>query len=129
MDITEEYMDIFQNIESAVISIYREEPETTNYDVDKVYNSLMLQYKRGGVADEEPPANFSPIQANLYRRVRRMCEMRLGREEEQPFAEIIEPVEVDIMVACLRRLRKSVRHWTEMGGRQGYLEFVDEYIP
>jgi hypothetical protein len=33
------------------------------------------------------------------------------------------------MVACLRRLRKSVDFWTQHGGRQGYMEHVQKYIP
>ena len=63
-----------------------------------------------------------------------MCEWRLGREEfrlggwmrsdgPQP-----EPVTLDVIVACLKRIRKSVQRWNKEGGRQGYLTFVGRFV-
>lgn len=32
------------------------------------------------------------------------------------------------IVACLKRLRKSVQFWTKSGGRQGYLNYIVEFL-
>jgi hypothetical protein len=32
------------------------------------------------------------------------------------------------MVACLRKLRKSVDFWTQRGGRQGYMQYIEQYV-
>jgi hypothetical protein len=64
---------------------------------------------------------------------RPVCEWRLGRgplnagdpwSEEDKRASILVPE----LVACLKRLRKSVRFWYERGGRQGYLNYVRELL-
>ena len=32
------------------------------------------------------------------------------------------------IIACLKRIRKSINRWHRRGGHQGYLTFVDQYI-
>jgi hypothetical protein len=50
-------------------------------------------------------------------------------DEEGEVAEISpEPITLDELVACLKRVRKSINLWTRKGGRQGYLTFVSKFI-
>ena len=55
-----------------------------------------------------------------------------GRSSQSPRAanpyELLSQLTVDEILACLKRLRTSVKRWTKDGGRQGYLTFVDEFI-
>jgi hypothetical protein len=39
-----------------------------------------------------------------------------------------KPITADEIVACLKRIRKSVQRWTKEGGRRGYLTFVEGYV-
>jgi hypothetical protein len=39
------------------------------------------------------------------------------------------PITLDEMIACLKRVRRSVKRWTKEGGRRGYLDFVDGFFP
>lgn len=61
-----------------------------------------------------------------------MCELRLGRGDhfEAADGEVIKLPEITLLeiIACLKRIRKSVERWTKRGGRQGYLNFVNEFI-
>mgnify|MGYP001600389697 CR=1 FL=1 len=36
----DEYMDVLQNIEMAIVSVYRKHRDLVDYDVDKVLNLL-----------------------------------------------------------------------------------------
>ena len=38
-----------------------------------------------------------------------------------------EPITLDEIIACLKRVRKSINRWHRRGGHQGYLTFVDQY--
>jgi hypothetical protein len=40
----------------------------------------------------------------------------------------LPPLTPEEMVACLRKLRKSVDHWTQQGGRQGYMQFIEKFV-
>lgn len=63
-----------------------------------------------------------------------MCEWRLGwhtLEAEQDGRAVgvtPEPLTLDEIMACLKRLRKSVDLWNKQGGRQGYLSFIDSQL-
>jgi len=69
----------------------------------------------------------------VYEAVQMMCEWRLGKEDifqtetgepgPQP-----EPVSIEVIIACLKRIRKSVERWNREGGRQGYLTFIERFI-
>ena len=37
-------------------------------------------------------------------------------------------IPVSGLVECLRKIQKSVPRWSQRGGRQGYLQFVSQYI-
>jgi len=85
-------------------------------------------------AEEErrspPVRRFGNRAQRVFSSVQEMCEWRLGRiagpgeaEPEKsgvPIADIVE---------CLRKVQKSVPRWSQRGGRQGYLNFVDQYLP
>jgi len=65
--------------------------------------------------------------------VRQLCEWRLGRtklsddldEVEKDLPKPLTPAE---LLRCLKRLLKSVKHWSKEGGRRGYLTFISQYV-
>lgn len=62
-----------------------------------------------------------------------MCEWRLGREslmpeEGAPLDGEPASVSLEVILACLKRIRKSVQRWNKEGGRQGYLTFIGRFI-
>ena len=132
--VEEEYLDVLQNIEFAIVSVYREKHDLLDYDVDKVLNLLWTEY-RNEKQDRTAPAPQLGVNAQLvYARVKSMCEWRLGRQnleekkDGQPVEMGIKPLTLDEIMACLKRIRKSIELWTKRGGRQGYLYFIDNNI-
>ena len=135
MDFEEEYQDVLQNIEFAILSVYRERPEMVDYEVEKALNGLIELY----TAEERnreprPQRNIQDASLLVYERTKSMCEWRLGRPdgleaEDGQGIPMPEPITLSEMIACLKRIRKSVERWTKRGGRQGYLNFVGEFLP
>jgi hypothetical protein len=54
-------------------------------------------------------------------------EWRTGRSSGSELGEVT-PIPLEDMVACLRKLRKSVDFWTKRGGRQGYMQYIEQYV-
>jgi hypothetical protein len=75
-----------------------------------------------------PERQLADLCGDVYRAVRAICEWRLGREAEGMPAVADGAKTVEEIVACLKRIQKSVRRWTKEGGRQGYLRFVGQYL-
>jgi hypothetical protein len=127
----DEYLDVLQNIEMAIVSVYRENRDLMDYDVDKVLNLLWTEYKNEKISRANPVSNLNANAQLVYERVREMCEWRLGRQKEEIrgwFKAQPRPISLDEMMDCLKRIRKSVDLWHKEGGRQGYLYFIDNNI-
>jgi hypothetical protein len=133
MDVEEEHLDILQNIEFAIMSVYRDNPLLVDFDVEAAINALISLYHAQAQNHEARRTNLNERATLVFERVGAMCDWRLGREgfvtadgsEDVPPPE---PVTVDVILACLKRIRKSVQRWNKEGGRQGYLTFVGRFV-
>ena len=132
MDVEEEYLDILQNIEFAIMSVYRDNPLLVDFDVEAAINALISLYHAQSQNHEARPDRLNERATLVYERVEAMCEWRLGREvlSRRMIGRVPppEPVTLDVIVACLKRIRKSVQRWNKEGGRQGYLTFVGRFV-
>lgn len=134
MNPEEQYLDVLQNIEAVVVATWVAHPEMTDYSVLRVYEAAIARYKtmaRGGIPK---PETMTGLDAELYAAVQGCCEWRLGGEAAAPRSDAGDqpeppPIPVEDLVACLRRLRKSVERWNRTGGSRGYLEFVSQFSP
>ena len=132
MRVEEEYFDVLQNIETAIIAFYEEEPGLLDLEVLDALEVLIRGYtleERGRTAGD---TRLSERPQRVFDVTRRMCEWRLGRSPlnpGEPKPEEAKPASISVleMIMCLKRLRKSVRRWNEQGGRQGYLNYVREF--
>ena len=130
MRVEEEYQDVLQNIEMAISAFYREHPELIDFHVDAALEALVRTYQRektGGAAVLPRPG----LPQEVYQAVKTVCDWRLGREnvvdeEGQPMG--VEPLTVDEIQLCLKRLRKSIDTWTKRGGSQGYLNYIRQFL-
>jgi hypothetical protein len=130
----EQYEDVLQNIEFAIVDTYRERPEEiSDWSVESALDALIRAYGAEHSGRTARPARLSDAEQAIYDRVKSMCEWRLGREQPQvegasPILQELEPKTLDEIVACLKRVRTSVKRWHKSGGRRGYLDFVSMYI-
>ena len=61
-----------------VVSIYREHPEMTDYDVDKAYAALIQTY-RGETANKPAVKLNGELAIQVYDQIAGICNWRLGR--------------------------------------------------
>ncbi len=121
------YLDVLQNIEFAVAQVWRAHPEMTDYVALRAYEAAFQNYRaefRGGTPK---PHGLSGLDAQTFAAIQQACEFRLGRGAKTK--EEIPPVPLEAIVDCLRKLGKSVEFNTKMGGRKGYLTFIDKFLP
>jgi len=133
MDFEEQYQDVLQNIEFAIVQVYHQHSELTDHDVETVLSDLIRGYQAEQRQREVTPPSLNDLRQELYDGVKMMCDWRLGRTEmdsqgAQGDVPRLTLLQVDEIVACLKRIRKSVQKWSKRGGRQGYLKFVEQYI-
>ena len=133
MRVEDKYTDVLQNIEFGIVMTYQDHPELSDYGVMRMLEALIDSYTAEKIGRSPRHFPLSDVERLLLENVRRMCEWRLGRaslsDDASKDKEITpEPKSVDEIVLCLKRILKSVNKWNKRGGRQGYLNFVIQYV-
>jgi hypothetical protein len=128
----DKYLDVLQNIEMAIVGVYRNNRQLLDYDVDRILELLWTEYRNEVSGKKIAMPALNENAQMIYDRVRQVCEWRLGRSNDIKTKGWLqakpEPISVDEIMDCLKRIRKSVKLWNREGGRQGYLYFIDNNI-
>lgn len=129
----DKYIAELHNIEFAITAVYRDYPELTDWDVLRAVESLINDYKAELAGREPRPVALKEAAEFVRDGMRGICEMHLGREHPmdengQPVDLGVQAITIEEIVACLKRIRRSVETWSKRNGRQGYLDFVKDYV-
>ncbi len=139
MTFEETHGDVLQNIEFAITTVYKQHPDLTDVNVDNALDGLVRVYSAEERGRPAPKLKLNELEQEVYERVKTMCEWRLGREALQTAEEDGESTDdlavptgaktVEEIIACLKRIRKSIKLWTKEYGRRGYLNYVTPFFP
>ena len=120
-----------QNIEYTITSVHRDEPSLLDLDVIEALDALIRGY---GLDEQGRPWPRIPLSARaeaVHDACKRVCEWRLGRAAmTSPAGDggSVAPIPPGALVQCLKRVRKSARFWNAENGRQGYLEYIGQFL-
>lgn len=129
MNIVNDFLDILQNIETAITAAFKEHPEIGDKDVILATERLIAAYtrekKKLPVLPVKLPANSVPV----YKAMEAVCELRLTRESNDVVEDEVAgyKIPVRIMIICLEKLHKSQLRWHKENGFKGYLNVIKEY--
>ena len=127
---TEDKLDILQNLEFSVANVWRAHPEMLDYSALRAYEAAFQIYRAELRGHTPKPAGLTGLDETTFTAVQAMCEFRLGRGTgviDGP--EGITPISLELLVDCLRELARSTERHTKAEGRQGYLTFIDKFLP
>jgi hypothetical protein len=130
MALEDVHLDVLQNIEFAIVSVYQKQRTLRDLDVMRALDALIEVYRAEVRGHTPKEISLPEPEGTVFQRAKEMCEFRLGRQAvtqriQVPFEG--EKTASDIL-ACLRKIRKSVDRWNKRGGAQGYLQFVSEFV-
>jgi len=123
-------LDILQNLEFAVIEVWRRNRDMSDHVAVRAYEAAFEHCRAEARGHSSKPCILTGLDREVFDAVTAMCEFRLGRAAlaDGP-SEAIPPIPVSKLVDGLRELIKSVERHTKLGGRQGYLTFGDGFLP
>ena len=130
MGLEDKYLDVLQNIEFAIVSVYRKDNNLSDHDVMGALDALIDYYRAESRGYTPRDSSLAGKVENVFRQAKQICEFWLGRASLGTDVEIpISQITSDKIVSCLRKIRKSVEFWNGEGGRQGYLKYVSQFMP
>lgn len=127
----DEQIDVLQNLEFAIVEVWRANPTMTDYTAQRAYEAARQHYRAEQQGHPPKPPALTGLDATAFEALKAMCEFRLGRQAgPPPVAEDVPvtPITLETLIACLQELAKSVERHTRHGGRQGYLQFIDGFL-
>lgn len=132
MKIEEEYQDVLQNLEFAIMDVYRNRDDLVDAEVLNAIQALIRTYGPEAQGKSISTRPLRGITKEVADTVKEMCEFRLGRSpianREGQTLDMSTPISLEILVACLKRIESSIKFWTKERGRQGYLDYIQQFI-
>jgi hypothetical protein len=129
MRVEDEYTDVLQNLEWAIVNEFRQDRSILDLDTRDAVHALVRHYEAESESRGAPHTRLSDRAARIFEATRSMCEWRLGRAPSPDSGPPeMQPLTAAELVLCLKRIRKSIDFWTKEGGRQGYLNYVSEFV-
>ena len=130
MALEDTHLDVLQNIEFAIVSVYHKQHDLRDVAVMRAFDALIDVYRAEARGHTPKDISLPEPEGTVFQRTKEMCDFRLGRQVaatriQAPFAG---ETTVNDIVACLRKIRRSVERWNKRGGQQGYLQFVSEFV-
>lgn len=120
------YFDVLRAIELAVYSAFQRYSTLTDASVDKALDSLQRLYTAEVRGKAAPKLRLSQPESALADQIKAACDLHLGRDAEVMIGDAQRSL--DEIIACLKRIRRSVKQMGKQGGRQAYLEFIRKFF-
>jgi len=129
MRIEEQYMPVLKSIESSIVAHYRTQRDMTDYSVMAALEAAISHYKAVHQHRVPRTASLPEKDARLFTAIKEACDKSMAQitapgKSGQPG----QPLSAEEMMACLKRLLKSVQFWNKESGRQGYLNYVVQFV-
>ena len=132
MNFPDDKLAVLQNLEFSVAGVWRAHPEMSDYSALRAYEAAFQIYRAELRGHAPKPHGLTGLDAATFDNLKAICEWRLGRgtgpegmADPSPFPT----VPLELLVDCLRELVRSVERHTKSGGKQGYLTFIDQFLP
>lgn len=126
----DKYTEILNSIESGYLGVAREDHSLSDAQVDMAIEHLVRHYQSVAAGRTPRPIRLGRRSQTILEHMMSIAEILLGHPSAAtnvgPSAMVIvqEPLTYAELVACLKRIRVSIRFWSKRGGRRGYLDYV-----
>jgi uncharacterized protein YoxC len=133
MKSSSDQINFIYNFERMIVGKYQEVPDLLDAQVATAIDYLIRVYNAESEERDAPRKIIRGMASEMSSQLRSICELHLGRAE----MEDIEGKSIDIkitkltaqeVVDSLKKINSSIKVWTKQKGRQGYLNYVTDFI-
>lgn len=113
-----------------MVTTYREQPKLTDHSALYAVETLIKAYNAEAQGRTVALPQFQPHEQAAYDRIKEICDWRLdgarlGAGQGAMTDGTKTPEEI---IACVKRIQRSIQGWTKRGGRRGYFDFVSQFV-
>lgn len=119
------YFDVLRAIELAIFNA-DQQAALVDTNVDKALDGLTRLYTAETRGRNAPKLRFSQDEHTLADHIKAACDLHLGRDTQVMIGE--DQKTVDEIIACLKRIRRSLGQMSKKGGKRAYLDFLRQFF-
>jgi hypothetical protein len=119
MRVEEQFESQLMQIEAVFVKLYRKHPSLMDSQVERVIEFCIRDYNARIRGTDSPACKLGDLDLVMFNDV-----LKISDELTDQGAEF----SVNELVPCLKRIRKSIRRWNKVGGRQGYLTYINQFL-
>jgi hypothetical protein len=128
----DQYFSQLFSIESAIYEVYAENPNLLDFNVDKALNGAARTLNNQKRGRKPPTLKLKNDEQRIYDRFMELVILHTSdggftTEDGEEIDLPIEPITIDEMVACFKRIQRSIKLMSDQG-RQGYLNFIQQFF-
>jgi hypothetical protein len=127
----DEDLPALQELETAIVMIWRRHPDMTDYVANRAYEAAVQFHRARSRGHEPKPSGLTGLDLDAFNAVQQVCENLLSTgaapRKGLPTGNTA-PISLEKLLEYLRELNRSVERHTRHGGRQGYLQFIDDFL-
>ncbi|MEM1122242.1 MAG: hypothetical protein AAGJ18_17485 [Bacteroidota bacterium] len=135
MALEDKHLDVLQNIEGAIVTVYRNDQELRDQDAIKGLDAAIAYYRAIDTRKEfvmpESVDGKGVVVFNAITAILGLREDILGDNpapKRKRFSRALRSTsKEEIYLVCLRKIQKSAKRWNKRNGENGYLDFVKNY--
>ena len=121
-----------RELEATVLSLRKARTDMNDYTAGRAYEAAHQFYRARLRGHEPKPVTLDGLDREVFDAVQKICEKLLttGAAPVKGTTDgNTDPLTLEKLVECLRELARSVERHTKLGGRCGYLTFLQRFIP
>lgn len=126
------YEELLYSMERTIYDVYSSHKSLIDLEVIIIFDCLIQDYRKLEMGSEAPKVHhFAEPMHSLYSSLRFLCNTLLEKCTmvfERSEQSETKPLDISEVIGCLMKLRSSARVWNKLNGRQGYLEFIGNYL-
>ena len=119
MKVQEKFENELKALESSIVGVFRAEPNLLDSQVARAVESMVNILKSRVKGKPAQKLNLDGLDLRVFSALDAAINEILSLNSELSNNELLE---------CLKVIGKSISKWTKQFGRQGYLNFVNQFV-
>ena len=119
MRVEEQFESQLMQIETVIVELYGKNPTLVDSQVERVIQFCIRHYNAQIRGTDSPICKLGDLDLILFNDISKVSDALTS--EDATFT-------VTVLVQCFKRIKISIRRWNKVGGMQGYLNYIKQFL-
>jgi hypothetical protein len=119
MRVEEQFESQLMQIETVIVELYRKNPTLMDSQVERVIQFCVRYYNAQIRGTDSPSCKLGDLDLILFNDISKVSDVLTNQDPT---------FTLTVLVQCFKRIKTSIRRWNKVGGIQGYLTYINQFL-